>query len=162
MNQHDALYKVARAYPGGIEALAQRMQVSVPVLYNKLRPGVDTHHTSFEQVSEIVEHCVQACVPDALAPIHAMNWRHGLVAFTLPQSTNADSSELIQNVCNAVKEFGDVATCVSLSANDSFIDDKELARIEKEFQEVHACLAELRSRIHTKVAEQRKGRVRND
>jgi hypothetical protein len=38
MNQHDALYKVARAYPGGLEALALRMDISVNVLRNKLAP----------------------------------------------------------------------------------------------------------------------------
>ena len=45
-NQHDALYKVARAYPGGLEALAARMGMSVNVLRNKLAPGIDTDRKS--------------------------------------------------------------------------------------------------------------------
>ncbi|MFX5660835.1 phage regulatory CII family protein, partial [Acinetobacter baumannii] len=71
MNQHDALYKIARAFPGGLEALAQRMDMSVNVLRNKLAPGIDTHYPSFEEVSQIVELCKQANVKDATLPLHA-------------------------------------------------------------------------------------------
>ena len=43
MNQHDALYKVARAYPGGLEALAAKLDMSVNVLRNKLALGCQGH-----------------------------------------------------------------------------------------------------------------------
>ena len=52
MNQHDALYKVARAYPGGLEALATKLDMSVNVLRNKLAPGIETHYPSFEELSK--------------------------------------------------------------------------------------------------------------
>ena len=67
MNQHDALYKVARAYPGGLEALAAAMKMSVNVLRNKLAPGIETHYPSFEEVSEIVALCQEAGMKDAFA-----------------------------------------------------------------------------------------------
>ena len=72
MNQHDALYKVARAYPGGLEALALRMQISVNVLRNKLAPGIETHYPSFEELSMIVEHCHQAGVNGT--PYTVLSW----------------------------------------------------------------------------------------
>ncbi|HEV7816365.1 MAG TPA: phage regulatory CII family protein, partial [Janthinobacterium sp.] len=46
MNQHDALYKVARNYPGGLEALAHSMGISVNVLRNKLAPTIASHYPS--------------------------------------------------------------------------------------------------------------------
>lgn len=72
MNQHDALYKVARSYPGGIDALAQAMGISVNVLRNKLAPTIASHYPSFEEVSAVVELCHQAGVADAHLPLHAL------------------------------------------------------------------------------------------
>ena len=62
MNQHDALYKVARNYPGGIEALAQAMGISANVLRNKLAPTIASHYPSFEEVSAVVDLCHRAGV----------------------------------------------------------------------------------------------------
>lgn len=59
MNQYDALYKVARVYPGGLEALAQPMDISANVLRNKLAPGIESHYPSFEEVLQIVDLCRQ-------------------------------------------------------------------------------------------------------
>jgi hypothetical protein len=146
-NQHDALYKVAREFKGGIEALAQRMGKTAPVLYNKLRPGITTHHVTFEEVSEIVELCQEVGVKDALLPIHALNMRHGLVAFPFPQAVDVTDIDLAQTICRAMKEFGDVAASISESLNDGNISDADLEKIEKEFQESLAALGELRQRV---------------
>lgn len=150
-NQHDALYTVARAYPGGVEALARRMGRSAAVFYNKLRPGIDTHHVAFEEVSEIVELCQQAGVKDALSPLHALNMRHGLVAFPMPQVDSLTDDALAQTVCRAMKEFGEVAASVSESlANDGKISDAELEKIEKEFQDAFAAIGEWRARVRSR------------
>ena len=86
LNQHDALYNIARDYPGGIEGLYPRIGISSKsVAYAKLAPGTTTHQTSFEEASRVIEACVQARMPDALAPVHAFCWRHGMVAFELPK-----------------------------------------------------------------------------
>lgn len=154
MNQHDALYMSVRAYPGGVEAMAQRLGKSSAVLYSKLRPGVDTHHISFEEAAEIVELCAQAHVPNAFAALHAFNWRLSHACFPVPVELDANPAELIQNVCRAVKEFGDVASCVSESTADGVIDAREFARIEKEFEGVYAALNELRARIKGKFESQ--------
>lgn len=96
MNQHDALYKVARAFPGGLEALAVEMAISVNVLRNKLAPGIDTHYPSFEEVSLIVGHCHRAGVKDALLPLHAMLGRHGMAAFLVPEPEGGFNYEVQQ------------------------------------------------------------------
>ncbi|MGC5830142.1 phage regulatory CII family protein [Ralstonia pseudosolanacearum] len=83
IDQHDVLYSVARAYPGGIAALAPRMGMTAPVLRNKLRPGVDTHYMSFEQVSLLLELVDEAKVANAKLPIRAFCWRHGMVALDI-------------------------------------------------------------------------------
>lgn len=150
MNQHDALYRVARAYPGGVEALAQRMGKSANVLYNKLRPGIDSHNVTFEEASEIVELCVQAGVKDAVQPLHAQNWRHGMVAFSIPCSQHLSDDDLVKTVYRVMKETGDVAESVSTALADGVITQQELQDIENRFQHMLSAIGEWRERIRSR------------
>ena len=150
INQHDALYCTARAYPGGIEALAARMGKTPAMLYNKLRPGIASHYVAFEELSEIIEYCQQAQVENAVQAIHALNWRHGLASFALPDLSHLSDVDMAQAICRTIKEFSDVASTVSASlANDGKIDGRELAAIEKEMQELFGAIGELRQRLIT-------------
>lgn len=146
MNQHDALYKVARQYPGGIEALAQRMGMSAMVLRNKLAPNVSTHRASFEEVSEIMELCQEAGVKDALMPIQVTNWRHGLVAFELPECKDQSDEELASTVMHVMKSVGAVAADAGAVHSKARVDERDRDQMEKDFQEAIAALCEWRER----------------
>lgn len=147
MNQHDALYKIARAFPGGLEALAQRMDMSVNVLRNKLAPGIDTHYPSFEEVSQIVELCKQANVKDATLPLHALLARHGMAAFAIPEPEEVMDDDLSQTVCRVMSQVGGVAEAVSDALLDGVITSAEADLIEREFQGALTALGEWRARI---------------
>jgi hypothetical protein len=147
MNQHDALYKVARAFPGGLEALAVEMAISVNVLRNKLAPGIDTHYPSFEEVSLIVGHCHRAGVKDALLPLHAMLGRHGMAAFLVPEPESISEDDLSQTVCRVMSQVGNVAEAVSVALMDGVISTTEADLIEREFQGALTALGEWRARI---------------
>ncbi len=147
MNQHDALYKVARAFPGGLEALAAELKVSVNVLRNKLAPGIDTHYPSFEEVSMIVAQCQKAGVKDALLPLHAMLGRHGMAAFLVPEPDTISDDDLSQTVCRVMSQVGGVAEAVSDALMDGVITNIEADLIEKEFQGALTALGEWRARI---------------
>ncbi len=151
INQHDALYMIARSFKGGVEALAQRMAKSVPVMYNKLRPGIQTHHMTFEEATEAIELCIDAGVPDAILPAQAFAWRLGYVMVPVPRVNGTPDEDLTRNICKSMKEFGDVAACIhDALANDNEITLNELARFEREFQEAIAAMFELRSRVQEK------------
>ncbi|MFZ6815078.1 phage regulatory CII family protein [Undibacterium sp. Rencai35W] len=147
MNQHDALYKVARAYPGGLEALAARLEVSVNVLRNKLAPGIESHYPSFEELSQIVELCRQAGVKDALLPLHALLGRHGMAAFVVPEPDQISDDDLSQTVCRVMSQVGSVAEVVSDALMDGVITVAEADLIEREFQGALTALGEWRARI---------------
>lgn len=147
MNQHDALYKVARAYPGGLEALATKMGMSVNVLRNKLAPAIESHYPSFEELSVIIELCHQAGVKDAHLPLHALLSRHGLAAFVVPEPSAVSKDDLSQTVCKVMSQVGDVAEAVSESLLDGVITDAEADLIEREFQAALTALGEWRARI---------------
>jgi FAD/FMN-containing dehydrogenase len=150
MNQHDALYKQARGYPGGLEALAQRMGISVNVLRNKLSPVIGTHYPSFEEVSEITELCQEARRDDALFAIRAMNWRHGLVAFQVPTASCLSDDELATNIYRVVKEIGEVANSVSGALEDRKITHAEFDLIERDFAEAMGALITWRERVRAR------------
>jgi hypothetical protein len=147
MNQHDALYKAARAYPGGIEALAQAMGMSANVLRNKLAPTIASHYPSFEEVSTIVELCQSAGVADAHLPLHALLVRHGMAAFIVPQPEQSSSDDLSQTVCRVMSQVGAVAAAVSCALMDGRVTAAEADLIEREFHGALAALGEWRARL---------------
>ncbi|MGO4479529.1 phage regulatory CII family protein [Massilia sp. 2TAF26] len=147
MNQHDALYTVARKYPGGLEALARELGISVNVLRNKLAPTIASHYPSFEEVSLIVERCHQAGVPDAHLPLHALLVRHGMAAFVVPQPESARQDDLSQTVCRVMSEVGAVAEAVSSALIDGRVTPAEADLIERKFQSALSALGAWRARL---------------
>ncbi len=147
MNQHDALYTVARRYPGGIDALAQAMGMSANVLRNKLAPTIASHYPSFEEVSNIVERCQQAGVSDALLPLHALLVRHGMAAFIVPLPEQVGRDDLSQTVCRVMSEVGAVAEAVSSALMDGVVTHAEADLIEREFHSALSAMGEWRARL---------------
>lgn len=148
INQHDALYKAARKYPGGVEALAGRMHLTSAVLYNKLRPGVDTHHTNFEEVSEIIENLQETKVAEADLPVQAFCWRHGFAAVKLSVDEPATSGELLKMICKVMQDEGEVAAAISTALSDDWISPEEQERIELTIRHAVQGLLELEKRVH--------------
>jgi hypothetical protein len=147
MNQHDALYTVARKYPGGLEALARELGISVNVLRNKLAPTIASHYPSFEEVSLIVERCHAAGVPDAHLPLHALLVRHGMAAFLVPQPESARQDDLSQTVCRVMSEVGAVAEAVSSALIDGRVTEAEADLIERKFHSALSALGAWRARL---------------
>lgn len=147
MDQHDALYKVARAFPGGLDALARLLQMSPNVLRNKLAPNINSHYPSFEEVSAIVNLCHIAGVKNAHLPLHAMLSRHGMAGFVVPEPGEISDEDLSQTVCRVMSQVGNVAEAVSEALMDNVITEREADLIEKEFQGALAALAEWRAQI---------------
>lgn len=147
MNQHDALYTVARKYPGGIDALARELDMSANVLRNKLSPTIASHYPSFEEVSLIVECCHNAGVQDAHLPLHALLVRHGMAAFVVPQPEQARQDDLSQTVCRVMSDVGAVAEAVSSALLDGTVTPVEADLIERKFHAALSALGAWRARL---------------
>ncbi|MFS2016729.1 phage regulatory CII family protein [Massilia sp. GER05] len=147
MNQHDALYTVARKYPGGIDALARELDMSANVLRNKLSPTIASHYPSFEEVSQIVECCHKAGVQEAHLPLHALLVRHGMAAFVVPQPEQARQDDLSQTVCRVMSDVGAVAEAVSTALLDGTVTPAEADLIERKFHAALSALGAWRARL---------------
>jgi hypothetical protein len=151
MNQHDALYTVARKYPGGMDALARELDISPNVLRNKLAPTIFSHYPSFEEVSRIVECCHKAGMLDAHLPLHALLVRHGMAAFVVPQPGHSQEDDLSQTVCRVMSEVGAVAEAVSDALRDGVVTTAEADLIEREFHAALSALGAWRARLRAQV-----------
>jgi hypothetical protein len=151
MNQHDALYTVARKYPGGMDALARELDISPNVLRNKLAPTIFSHYPSFEEVSRIVECCHKAGMLDAHLPLHALLVRHGMAAFVVPQPGHTQEDDLSQTVCRVMSEVGAVAEAVSDALRDGVVTTAEADLIEREFHAALSALGAWRARLRAQV-----------
>lgn len=153
-NQHDLLYEIARAYPGGIEALAARMGTTAKKLYKKLSPRSDERTTSAEEFSLIVEMCEGAGVLNATSPIEALCWRHGGV-FIKFDDLHAESDDcILKAAAEAMAKVGSVAGAVNEALEAGEINDKQMEKIEPRMRKAQAALAAWWGRI--------KGRMKRD
>ena len=144
----DVLYDRAKKYPGGIEGLAHRHDMSVKTLNNKLERNNDTHHLRADEFEEILRRLVAAKVPDAYAPLRALCLRFDHVAVLVPEAKDGAASELAAHVVNLLKESGDVARDIQESlANDGEIDAREAEQLNKDIDDVVAVMLSLREAV---------------
>lgn len=144
----DVLYDRARKYPGGIEALAGRIDMSVKVLYNKLERNNETHHLRLDEFEEILRALDSRRVPDAFAPLRALCLRFDHVAVHLPEVHEGPASELAGHVVKMASELGDVARDVQEGlANDGVIDEAEADRLFKDIDDVVTAALTLKETV---------------
>lgn len=151
MNPVDALYTVAKKYPGGIEALAKRMELNEFTLYKKLERNNDTHHLQHAEFVEIVACCAAAGVVDAYKPLRSLNWQFDHVAVYVPMLAATSDCDLSRSMVKAVAEAGDVARKLDeFLSNDGKLDVKEGKELDAEIEQSIAAMATLRDRARAR------------
>ncbi|MBY0411363.1 MAG: hypothetical protein K2Q97_14870 [Burkholderiaceae bacterium] len=140
--------------PGGIAALARRFPMSPKVLYNKFEGNNDTHHLRFDEWDRTLGLVVAAKVPDAYAPLRALNWRHDHVAVYVPMLAINGEASLSSAMVSVVREIGDVAAELESGMRDRRLNAREYAKLDRQIGEAIAALTFLRAQA----AEQMKGR----
>lgn len=140
----DALYAAARRYPGGIEALAARMQTHPQTLYKKFRQGVESHQLHFDgELSEILFCLAEAGVAGWADVIKVFCWRHGFVAVAVPEADMPGSHAALQAACEAIKTHAAALQAYGQSIADGKVDAAEMADIEARFASAAESMAAL-------------------
>jgi hypothetical protein len=131
-DQHDCLYNMSRQYPGGLEALAARMDISAKLLRKKIGPADTGNQMSWEQVSLAIELCQSASVPDALQPLQAMAFRHGMICFPIPDPDTDDVSEgaIQRQAFKAIAQMGEAIAASTDAMVDGHLSEREMREIE--------------------------------
>lgn len=154
-DQGDCLYNTARAYPGGIEALAHRMGVNAGTLQKKLSPMIKTYIASDEDATAVMELCHSAGVPDSFASHHARSYRLGFICVPLPNIEGGDISdkELQRLMMAAMAQFGEAVSASTDALLDGHISEQEVDRIEPRIRAlsrtVYTLMHKIRMRAKT-------------
>lgn len=154
MHPLDALYQAVKRYPGGVRALAHRLNLSEATLYNKLRYQIETHHIGYDdELSEMLFCLKEANVKGWADTLHALAWRHGHLAVPLPDmAAGAAGAEITSAIIASVKEHAEAVAQIGESLrNDNAISETELRRIDQEVEEAMVALVGLRDmarRLH--------------
>lgn len=146
----DALYNAARKYPGGIPALALRLQIPAGTLQKKLSPAVKTHVLGYEEAIAVIELLDEAVPAEADLAIGGLLWRLNRVALRLPAGGDVDSDALVARLMQVFSDEGVLAEHIREALADKRVNQRELARIEKDIQRAMEDLATLRNEVRRK------------
>jgi hypothetical protein len=134
----DHAYNLARAYPGGAEALALRMKKNPTSLSHELR-GQGTAKLGLEDAAALT------ALSGDLRILEAWNAEHGLIVIRTPLVTSDDPGGCLSALSKTAQEFSLLVAEVSSDMSDGRISDNELQRIEREGAEVLAAIHALLS-----------------
>lgn len=142
MSFQDFIYNVAHDYPGGVPALAARMNKNKTVLQHKLNPNCDTHGINADEVERIVD------MADAnfAAAEHFAN-KAGAVVVLLPKMPEVGDMGLLDEFMSVMAEIGQLSSEFQRSYADGEIDSNDLVRIAKEATDVHSRLLSFMKRV---------------
>lgn len=156
MDVLDAAYNTARSYPGGVPALAVRMQkrdkfgdfapMNANTLQHKVDPNCHTHALSLGEARDLM------VLSGDYRILYALAADTGHVAI----NANVDHSGLtIEKVGVMAKEFSDVVAVVTAAGQrGARVSRNEMARVEAEAADLIAALnsvvANLRGQMETR------------
>lgn len=112
----DAAWRIARGYPGGIKAMAQRLDLPYDTFQKKVNPSCETHHL---QLDEAVDMQVFAERADILYAMAA-----DLQHVCLPVPTEA-MGEIGLRLMRVGEEVGDVFEVARRVLSDGKLEDHE-------------------------------------
>lgn len=127
----DAAYHTAHDFPGGVPALAQRMQASANSLFHKLDLNNTTHHLTLRESVTL-----QAITGDVRI-LQAMAGALGYVCINLRV---AQGPTTMRDVMQMAKEFADVMISVNAAAEDGKVTPNEMQECERQTAELVAAV----------------------
>jgi hypothetical protein len=134
----DQANSLARAYPGGAEALALRMRKNPTTLSHELR-GQGSAKLGLEDAAALT------ALSGDLRILEAWNAEHGLVVIRMPHLDGMPAGECLTTLSQTAREFSELVTEVSADLADGRLSDNELHRIEREAADLLAATHKLLS-----------------
>lgn len=152
----DVIHEVAHEYPGGVVALAARMDRSADTLRKKVLPTNDTHDLTVKELRKIVAYCDTDKIAKAFAE------DRGLMCIKKPDFEALSDKEILDLFLDLQAQQGEWAREISKAMSSGDIDFDEMTRIRKEYDEFVVAAAEVMSRLQCfmAVSEERKSAKR--
>lgn len=144
MNRLDANHCLARAYPGGIDAVALRLG-KPPDTVRKELTGVKGYKFGIDTEEHLMQICQAAGMHDALLPLTAAAVNMGALLIPLPRDDASGTT--YKCLAEAAHEFGGFMSSAADAIADGKVTANELRNVEREFSELVAkgqsCVAQM-------------------
>ena len=147
MSPQDAIHHVCHEYPGGVEALAQRVGRGAQVLRNKVtldhvQHGLRrSHEPTLADVSAITR------VTGGLRVVEALAGEVGAVVMRLPNVPACGDDALLDLVLGCNRELGEMCKEIGTALEDGQITPDEYERINRESLQSVTAQLELLERL---------------
>lgn len=145
MNVDDAVFAVAHAYPGGVEALAVRMGKTPAVLRSKVNPHTETH------VVTLHEALAMAVLTGDRRAFDAAAQELGCMLLPLPAPEDEDAGDtaVLELVAAVWGGQGDLGTAIHQALSDGRVTQRDMERIRSVAVAAQVRIAELVRRFES-------------
>jgi hypothetical protein len=143
MNILDTLRLMARSYPGGVEALAQRLFKQPGTLDKELR-GARGFKLGACDAAEMSAMCIELQTEHALAYVTTVAVGSNCMLVPLPDAGDLPAGDCMRALADTSRQAADLIAEVCASLADHKVSDNELARVDRASGQVIAAMQTLR------------------
>ncbi len=137
-----AIAETSHDYPGGIQALAEKISVNPGTLYNKCNPGMPSHRLTLREAVDIMHHSRDVRILEVLC----RETHHACVAPA--RFRHVGDMALFDAWTASDMEHGKTAESIRTALSDARIDDPEYRAIHAEMFADFARALELLDRLN--------------
>lgn len=136
MELNDAVRRMVRNYPGGLNALAARLGKSASTLDKEIR-GAQGYKLGLQEAYEIAVMCVDARSACAMDLLNLM--AHATSHVLLPMPVEHDGSMTLERLGRLMHECGDLVAEVTKAKADGSVSDNEMKACMAQWTEMVAA-----------------------
>lgn len=140
----DLVYDIAHDYPGGIPALAVRLDVSANVLNKQVNPSIDTHRLALEKLTKLLDYA-----DSNKRFTHALCANNGGVFVSTEHLDGISDMALLETYTQLMAKFGEFSQNFHKALVDQRITGKEITDIKQDMYALNAAGAALIARLES-------------
>ena len=141
MNHLDAFHQTVHSAPGGPDAVAPRMNMSVGILRNKANPNSQTNKPTLDEADRLMG------ITGDHAILHALAANHGYVCVRVEEGASAADMAVLEMVTQVWQTNGEVGTEVNQALADGRITLKEVGRVREAVRRAERALESVVARL---------------
>lgn len=143
MNTLDAARYVMRAYPGGADSLAPRIDKTPTTMRHEVAAH-GAYKLGLLDAETMTQMAVEQRVPNALAILHAFATNCGAMVVALPEQ-GAVGEPTFSDLANAAREFAEFMAVCANAAADGRVTGNELRDVDRELSHLISCAHRVRN-----------------
>lgn len=143
MNILDTVRRQVRSYPGGIEAVALRLDKSASTFDKELR-GAPGFKLGADDAAEVSVMCLELGTEHAMAYVTALAARTGFMLVPLPIGVDLAADDCMRAVAETSREAAELIGDVVTALADGKVSDNELAKVDRASGELVAAIQAMR------------------